>query len=275
MAMVRKIPLKKLEPTVKTFNDFAAALTKILINAGGNSDEIHIVFDTYKEDSIKKVERQRRGKSNEMIVLDSISPNHRVPVKLENFWSSSASKTAFQAFYVKWLKTNYDGNKPLYLGISPKAWFVSAGRASPFPSLDCTHEEADDRMMFHVQYILCHKSGPTSITLSSGDTDVFVCLLYHFVFNWKHLGLDELWLICNSGLKRSILPLQKICLTLEEGLIQCLPALHALTGCDTTSKIATKLAALNAIRIPRNLPLLANFNCPQLTDNAIQLAEIF
>jgi hypothetical protein len=100
MAMFRKIPLKKLEPPVKTFNDFAAALTKIIVNAGGNSDEIHVVFDTYKEDSIKNVERQRRGKSNEMIVLDSISPNHRVPVKLENFWSSSASKTAFQAFYV-------------------------------------------------------------------------------------------------------------------------------------------------------------------------------
>ena len=189
-----------------------------------------------------------------MIVLDSISPNHWVPVKLENFWSSSASKTEFQAFYVEWLKTNYDGNKPLYLGISPKAWFVSAGRASPFPSLDCTHEEADDRMMFHVQYILCHEFGPTSITLSSGDTDVFVILLYHFVVTWKHLGLEELWFIRNSGLKRSIFPLTKICLTLEEDLIKCLPALHALTGCDTTSKIATKLAALNAIRIPRNLP---------------------
>jgi hypothetical protein len=43
--------------------------------------------------------------------------------------------------------------------------------------------------------------------------------------------------------------------------------LHALTGCDTTSKIATKLAALNAIHIPTNLALLSNFNCPQLTDN--------
>jgi hypothetical protein len=96
--------------------------------------------------------------------------------------------------------------------------------------------------------------------------------LYHFVVNWKHLGLDELWIIRNSGLKRSILPLTKICLTLGEELIKCLPALHALTGCDTTSKIATKLAALNAIRIPRNL---ANFNCPQLTDNAIQLAKFF
>ena len=275
MAMVRKISLKKLEPAVKTFNDFAVALTKIIVNAGCNNDEIHVVFDTYKEDSIKNAERKRRGKSNEMIVLDSISPNHRVPVKVENFWSSSVSKTAFQAFYVEWLKTNYDGNKPLYLGISPQAWCLSAGRVSPFPRLDCTHEEADDRMMFHVQDILSHQSGPTSLSLSSGDTDVFVCLLYHFVTNWKNLGLDELWLIRNSGLKRSILPLRKICLTLGEELIKCLPALHALTGCDTTSKIATKFAALNAIRIPKNLPLLDNFNSPQLTDNAIQLAETF
>jgi hypothetical protein len=32
------------------------------------------------------------------------------------------------------------------------SWFVSAARTSPFPRLDCTHEEAD-RMMFHVQDI--------------------------------------------------------------------------------------------------------------------------
>ena len=120
MAMVRKIPLKKLEPAMKTFNDFAVALTKIIINAGSNSDEIHVVFDTCKEDS--NAERKRRGKSNEIIVLDSILPNHHVPVKVDNFWSSSVSKTAFQAFYVEWLKTNYDGNKPLYFGISPQAW---------------------------------------------------------------------------------------------------------------------------------------------------------
>ena len=275
MAMVRKIPFKKLEPPVKTFNDLAVSLTNMIITAGRNSNEIHVVFDTYKEDSIKNAERKRRGKSNEIIVLDSISPNHRVPVKLDNFWSSSVSKTTFQAFYVEWLKTNYDGNKPLYLGISPNAWFVSTERVSLFPRLDCTHEEADDRMMFHVQDILSHQSGPTSITLSSGDTDVFICLLYHFVVNWNHIGLDELWLIRNSGLNRSILPLKKICLTLGDELIKCLPALHALTGCDTTSKIATKLAALNAIRIPVNLPLLANFNCSQLTDNEIKLAEIF
>ena len=220
--MVRKIPMKKLEAPVKTFNDLAVALTKIIVNAARNSGEIHVVFDTYKEDSTRNAERKRRGKSNEMIVVDSISPSHRIPVKLENVWSSSVSKTTFQAFYAEWLRAKYSGTKPLYLGISPNAWSVWAGRACPFPRLDCTHEEADDRMMFHVQDILLHQCGPTSITL-----------------------------------------------------FLCLSALHALTGCDTTSKIATKLATLKAVRTPENLQLLVHFNCSQLTDNATQSAELF
>ncbi|KAI4829411.1 hypothetical protein KUCAC02_023452, partial [Chaenocephalus aceratus] len=192
MALVRKVPLKKLDPPVKTFHDFAIALTSMVTKAGHNCDEIHIVFDTYREDSINNGERERRGKSMEMVVLDVISPNQNVPVVLENFWSSSISKTAFQAFYVEWLTTNYQGTKPLYLGV-----------------------------------------------------------------------------------RRSILPLHDICLALGDELTKCLPALHALTGCDTTSKISTKLAALNAVRKPENSSLILNFDSPQLTENAIQLAETF
>lgn len=152
---------------------------------------------------------------------------------------------------------------------------VSAECASPFHRLNCTHEEADDRMMFHVQDILSHRSGPTSMTLSSGDTDVFVCLLYHITVNWRHRGLQELWLIRNSGVKRSILPLHDICVELGDELIRCLPALHALTGCDTTSKISTKLAALKAVRKPGNSSLILNFDCPQLIESAIQMTETF
>ena len=275
MALVRKVPLKKLDPPVKTFHDFAIALTSMIIKAGYNNDEIHIVFDTYREDSIKNGERDRRAKSKEMVVLDVISPNQNVPVVLENFWSSSTSKSAFQAFYVEWLTTNYCGSKPLYLGISPQAWMVSARCASLFPQLNCTHEEADDRMMFHVQEILRRRSGSTSMTLLSADTDVFVCLLYHFTVSWRDLGLQELWLIRNSGTRRVILPLHDICSELENDLIKCLPAVHALTGCDTTSKIATKSAALNAVQKLGSSSLVVDFSSPQLTESSVQMAETF
>ena len=49
---------------------------------------------------------------------------------------------------------------------------MSAGTATPFPRLDCTHAEADDRLMFHVQDILSQRSEHTTIILLSGDTDV-------------------------------------------------------------------------------------------------------
>ncbi|KAK5886569.1 hypothetical protein CesoFtcFv8_017591 [Champsocephalus esox] len=233
----------------------------MVTKAGHNCDEIHIVFDTYREDSINNGERERKGKSKEMVVLDVISPNQNVPVVLENFWSSSISKTAFQAFYVEWLTTNYQGTKPLYLGISPQVWTVSAGCASPFPRLNCTHEEADD--------VPCagHSKPPVRTYIHYAVIRVTV--------NWRDLGLKELWLVRNSGVRRSILPLHDICLALGDELTKCLPALHALTGCDTTSKISTKLAALNAVRKPENSSLILNFDSPQLTENAIQLADTF
>jgi len=92
MAMVRKIPLKKLNFPVKTFRDFAAPLMSMITRVAQNCDrEIHIAFDSYRENSIKNAEQNRRGKNKEMIVLDVISPDQNIPVLLENFWSSSVT----------------------------------------------------------------------------------------------------------------------------------------------------------------------------------------
>ena len=129
--------------------------------------------------------------------------------------------------------------------------------------------------MFHVQDMLRRRSGPTSTTLLSVGTDVLVCLLYHFTVSWRNLGLKELWLIYNSGMRRVILPLHDICSALRDDLIKCLPAVHALTRCGTTSKIATKSAALNTVQKLRNSSLVQDFNSPQLTESSIQMAEIF
>ena len=103
------------------------------------------------------------------------------------------------------------------------------------------------------------------MTQLSGDIDVLVCLLYHFSVSWRELGLQELWLIQNSGMRRVILPIHDICSALGNDLTKCLPVVHALTGCDTTSKIATKYAALNTVQKLGNSSLVLDFNSPQLT----------
>ena len=56
----------KLDPPFKTFNDFTIALTSMITKAGQYSDDIHIVFDNYREDSIKIEEGDRVVKSNKV-----------------------------------------------------------------------------------------------------------------------------------------------------------------------------------------------------------------
>ncbi len=42
MALVRRVPLKKLDPPIKTFNDFAIALTSMVTNAGRPAGSLHV-----------------------------------------------------------------------------------------------------------------------------------------------------------------------------------------------------------------------------------------
>ena len=70
-----------------------------------------------------------------------------------------------------------------YLGISPQARIMSAGCASIFPQLNCTDEEADGKIMFHVQNMLRFQLGSTSMMQLSGYTDVLDYLLYQFTMS--------------------------------------------------------------------------------------------
>ena len=69
-----------------------------------------------------------------------------------------------------------------------------------------------------------------------------------------------------------ILPLYDICSALRNDLTKCLPAVHALTGCDTTSKIATKSATLNTVQ---KLGNSIDFISPQVAESSIQMVETF
>jgi len=124
--------------------------------------------------------------------------------------------------------------------------------------------------MFHIQDILSNKSETTSLTVYTGDLDVFICLLYNITVHWRDLSVQEIWFICNSKVKRSILPLYDVSTVLRDEVIRYLPALHALTGCVTITKISTKAATLKVIFKQKQLLLNLNFNHLPLTDGAVQ-----
>ena len=107
-------------------------------------------------------------------------------------------------------------------------------------NLKCSYDEADDHIMFHLNHAV--KTENIAFThVVSGDTDIFVCLMYHYL-NWRAYGLHEIW-VHHIGVAT---PLHESVAILPDEVVRILPAIHALTGCDTTRKIGSKLQAFNA-----------------------------
>ena len=109
--------------------------------------------------------------------------------------------------------------------------------------LQSTVEEADLRIPMHV--LDCIQAGYKTCVVISNDTDVIIALLYH-VPNFLQKGMRELWVRAGRGTTTRFVPLHILHARLGSDLYTVLPALHSLTGCDITSKIGTKKAALKA-----------------------------
>lgn len=103
--------------------------------------------------------------------------------------------------------------------------------------LASTQEEADTKMISHAVYISKnYKSDvPLLLTICSPDTDVFILILkYYDIFNCQ--------VIFNTGTgpkERKIL-ISAIAEKLTKLQRDALPALHALSGCDTTGGFSKK-----------------------------------
>ena len=60
-----------------TFEELSAALFRRMLIEGGTSERIDVIFDVYREKSIKNIEREKRG-ANESLRFKNISGNHKI-----------------------------------------------------------------------------------------------------------------------------------------------------------------------------------------------------
>ena len=104
----------------------------------------------------------------------------------------------------------------------------------PFPLLfscgDCNHEEADTRMLVHVEHSLVN--GANQIGINSEDTDVLIILLVFFHQLQSKYNFSDVVIDFNRTKRYSISTLAE---KLGTSICQALPFFHALTGSDTTS----------------------------------------
>ena len=247
MANVRKVNITSLH----TFEDFAQAFfsTSSECRQFGRCD---FVFDIYHGNpSVKDTERKRRAE-NVPIEYNSITPSSALPKHMDLFWPSSRNKDLLEKLIYDFISTNsYSINTkhPIVLGQAtaqcdewqPVKIFEGEGRN--LPHLRSELDEADLRILMHI--LDCTQNGIKRCVVLSNDTDVIVALLHHMcVFEKK--GLEELWVRAGVGASTRYLPVHDLYGRLGNDMCLVLPAVHCLTGCDYTSKIGTKKAALKA-----------------------------
>ena len=110
------------------------------------------------------------------------------------------------------------------------------------PQLTSSQEEADTRMLFHVDHII--RSGYKSVVISSDDTDVFIlCLAY------SRPLIDAVYLKSGTKTRIEFLDVGKAATGLGQNVTKALIGMHAYTGCDTVSAFAGrgKLRALKLL----------------------------
>ena len=210
---------------------------------------VDIVFDVYKESSIKASERRQTttGEGIETIISGF---DQRLPVEIDHFLSVSKNKIALQQLFTKWILNKVQSeqfDKLLFFGGSHKennAMCVSFvnGLVSVEMLLECTHEEADGRIFFDANHAI--KIGNYgSVVMASPDTDIFLSALHHFC-KLKCFDLEELWFVSGWGNSRTFFPIHGLTNDLDSDLVEVLPAINALTGWDTASKVGAKSRAV-------------------------------
>ena len=266
MAFIRKLPFKKLK--LQTYGDLAATLMERIMSNAVGSSRIDIIFDVYQQNSIKDGERAARAAA-QGITISIKKDIQSLPVDMTLFWDSMENKIQLQRYFMTWMIRNCNYAKEIYFGGVDGMYCtkLTAGKTRECPELLSIQEEADDRILFHINH--GYLNGIKSVSVVSPDADIFICLLCHFQKTWR---LNELFMKLGRGKTRKTVPLHLLAQKLDAVLLESLPAIHALSGCDTTSKVGPKLACLKK---PLNLELLEGFGVAPLSDDMVSKAETF
>lgn len=137
------------------------------------SRHVDVVFDDYREVSIKNVERLKRV---QMSTSDIVQHKNILPAYTVKSWNKLLSVTANKPEIVKFLVSQWKteafrgrlGNYTMYVTTEDQCWRLDTAACDPVPEPQCNHEEADMRMVL----LACHAGGTCVIHFD--NTDVFV-----------------------------------------------------------------------------------------------------
>lgn len=216
------------------FADVADNLLSRALAEGSNSQRI-VVFDVYREESIKNVEREKRV-SEDGHEFRNIKPEHKIH-KWHKFLAHSNNKSLFIKFIAEeWQKEKYKqkiAEKTIFVTVEDRCYELSRHEAKENQDLRSTHEEADTRMLLHAAHAA--DKGYSAVVISSDDTDVLVlCIAFQSSIPC------EIFVKSGTQNRTKYVKVADVDHFFGSELCECLPGLHAFTGCDSVSAFSGK-----------------------------------
>ena len=214
------------------FKVFEVATASFLLG----SVRIDFVVNRYPTISIKDCERSQRAKQG-MVKIRIANRSQKCPTQWKKYISVDCNKSDLSEFLVKeWVRPEYARklhNRFFFvthgttctLLTSTDGIAVTAAEVSDF---ECSHEEADTRLLLHAAH--AGMNGFTSVVIRSPETDVAIlaCALSPDI-------AARVFFRTGTKTRSRYVDIQAVRGHLDEGVCNALLGLHALTGCDTTS----------------------------------------
>jgi len=215
--------------SAKTFGEYAQDIFLPYVRSQlERSQRVDIVWDTYKDNSLKDQAHNKRGTGNRR----RVEANNPVPQNWGDFLRNTENKKELFAFLSRIVITILTEKKI----ISTLDNDVVCNQPYNTKGLSpCSHEEADSRMMVHVQDASRQYN---TVLIRTVDSDVVVLAV--FVFPQLTIPLAALWIAFGTGKHFHFIPVHEICASLGPPKCFALPIFHAFTGCDTVSSFAGK-----------------------------------
>ena len=174
--------------TSTTFNCYSNQLKKKIVEAGINTKRVDVVFDVYKQRSLKSQTRESRGQG----IRTSVRHNTPVPKDFSSFMRDGKNKTEL----FELLADNFASIKHPII-VSTKGNGVTSNLLQTVDRISpSNHEEADTRIFTHIYD--GRQRGYTKFLIVTVDTDVIVIALYHFF----SIGAEELWIEFGVGINK-------------------------------------------------------------------------
>ena len=222
MALLHKINAEK-----KKIGDLAGIIFASTLKTRAGSNRTNMVFDMYKDISIKNAERQERSDSG--VLLGSISAGQMI-FRWMSILRCSSAKTAIIKFLCdEWKKPSYLtklGGKVMYITCQEDCFKIDREGTTSIPELATPQEEADTRILLHAKHA---SPDHEAFIVVSEATDVIILALAFF----RQTG--KIYIKCGSQARIRYIDISKLGTSVGEEICEGLLGLHAFTGCDSVS----------------------------------------